>query len=404
MHLKVSKYNITFKEKDYTLLYNSFTGAKIKLPGDFLWLEQKDSLNLESLSNFDIKILKENGVLIDEYKDELDEIKKRQKKAVSSTNELNLTIMLTSKCNFRCTYCFQSEKSTSIDDMLANSIIKFINSKLAESNEKRIKIVWFGGEPLLLKKYISYITNNINHTEELTSEIYTNGYLLDSTFIKSIHDSRRMLENGKGTYDKIIKNLRLLVKKNSPAIITVTSVLDKQNVDLYPKLVEDLFLFKDKIHMDFSFTNSYDGENPDILDRKEIAHYEKKYYSLLKEKGVGVINEPRIIPISCIAENINSFFISPDKNIYKCMTASENKESKIGELNYEGEAVLINDKFNSWVDNSLIISDECVDCNLLPLCMGGCPLVRLGDHPNENEDVCYYQKDRGRLKYRIFGI
>ena len=57
---------------------------------------------------------------------------------------LNVTIMLTLDCNFRCPYCFETLKKENISNKLQN-IVHFITNFLVDNDIKHLNINWFGG-------------------------------------------------------------------------------------------------------------------------------------------------------------------------------------------------------------------------------------------------------------------
>lgn len=95
---------------------------------------------------------------------------------------LNVTIMLTLDCNFRCPYCFETLKKENISNKLQN-IVHFITNFLVDNDIKHLNINWFGGEPLLEILNIEKVYNSIYPLCKLKgisydSTITTNGYLL----------------------------------------------------------------------------------------------------------------------------------------------------------------------------------------------------------------------------------
>ena len=146
-------------------------------------------------------------------------------------SELVLTILPTGKCNFKCPYCFESDKSfcrTAMTMEKQNTLLKFVQKVIPK--HKSLTIGWFGGEPLLEPQIIKYLSENLIRMCNArflpySSEITTNGFFLDEkTFdmlyklkiysyqitidgVKEHHDKYRIARNGKGTYDIIMSNL-----------------------------------------------------------------------------------------------------------------------------------------------------------------------------------------------------
>ena len=120
--------------------------------------------------------------------------------------------------------------------MFEKTFIKFLNQNISKYSS--LFIEWFGGEPLLAKKYVISIAKKARGICKkinipFLSSITTNGYylnyavfseLLDGNVIyfqvtidgnKKWHDKYRPLKNGDGTYEVIFNNL-LSIKRNVP--------------------------------------------------------------------------------------------------------------------------------------------------------------------------------------------
>jgi len=135
-------------------------------------------------------------------------------------------LMITSMCNFNCTYCFE-EKKKQIN-------MKFEDFEPFLSAGGTMKMFVFGGEPLInsefltdLKRYVNRRSDTPRFVRQKLSEsakvIITNGYLIDKRLDeilendlilqvsvdgpKHVHDANRVLKNGEGTHEHIMKNI-----------------------------------------------------------------------------------------------------------------------------------------------------------------------------------------------------
>ncbi|WP_231503507.1 radical SAM protein [Paenibacillus sp. 1-18] len=147
---------------------------------------------------------------------------------------LNLTILPTFSCNFRCPYCFENLTSksgkSSFSQKIQNEILTFIEESIKKLNIKRIVVNWTGGEPLLEFKKITILMERINLIADenkinVAHFMVSNGYLLTVERAKILselgvkriqitidgskasHDQRRILANQEGTFDKIMRNI-----------------------------------------------------------------------------------------------------------------------------------------------------------------------------------------------------
>lgn len=146
-----------------------------------------------------------------------------------------ITLVVSEECNQRCRYCtysggYKYKRSHSRIMMDSATMKKAVDFYFSHSTRREEKgIAFFGGEPLvnfgLIKECVKYVSERYS-----TSNIFnmtTNGTLLTEEKIdflaenrfsilisidgpKEIHDRNRVFKNGKGTFDRLMKNLRKL--------------------------------------------------------------------------------------------------------------------------------------------------------------------------------------------------
>src|SRR4051812_32168631 len=98
------------------------------------------------------------------------------------SGKLNLILLPTEACNFRCTYCYEDFELGQMTSRVVNGIIALIDSRA--SSLDNLEISWFGGEPLLALSVIRRIMNHARNVAgfhpglTISSNITTNGYLL----------------------------------------------------------------------------------------------------------------------------------------------------------------------------------------------------------------------------------
>ncbi len=361
-----------------------------------------------------IEDLKKGFFLIDDDDDELALIRYNLLRNKYSTNRLGLTIAPTSDCNFRCIYCYEknSINTSYMSEETQKNLINFIKNQL--NNIRYLSILWYGGEPLLAIDIIEKLSNEIielcnKYNVVYNSDMISNGYLLSKKNIETInkceiksiqitldgppkiHDQRRFLEGGKGTFEKIIYNLYEYKNIIPPVALRIN--VDKKNVDSINEIIQ---ILKDKNLLDK--VNPYLGyvENiDDIYDNNNCLKYNE--FSKLdfsfnnSELNSSTITDkyPTILSSFCAADKQNSIVINSDGKMYKCWNDIGIKEMSVGDLN------------NSNFKPSKILYDYmlydptkdnvCSVCKFMPICMGGCPSRRI----RKNADRC------SRYKYTI---
>jgi len=149
---------------------------------------------------------------------------------------LEVMFLTTRSCNFRCRYCTEGGyfADSDMDSETIESAVKYLRDMMTAKGTKHLKVGFYGGEPLLNTDAILYSTQLLRETcegigVELLLFIITNGFLLvPSTFNalattgiqcfqitldgpQRVHDSRRSLEGGAGTWQRIMSNIEYVV-------------------------------------------------------------------------------------------------------------------------------------------------------------------------------------------------
>lgn len=100
---------------------------------------------------------------------------------------MNIIIKPTNNCNFDCLYCYNAGASTS-RVMSVEEAKRIINKVYTASDDRTIRFIWHGGEPLLMGE--DFYRNILEYTQEIESSsrrikhsIQTNGFLLRTEYI-----------------------------------------------------------------------------------------------------------------------------------------------------------------------------------------------------------------------------
>jgi uncharacterized protein len=283
----LSKYNIFLE--DYKILFNTLTGYIIKLNDN----------ELEKL---------ERGIVPEELKDIIEE-------GFSATfdefihtftkNVFEPTLVLTYRCNFDCVYCFQKafRDNSSVSDKVVNCFIKYIRN---HENGRKVRVTFFGGEPLLeiqrikeismklsdLKYSFSVVTNGSLLTKHIVNELKSLGLshvqvTLDGP--REVHDKRRYFVGGRGSYDIILKNLRDI---QDDVNIVLRVNIDVNNITSFRELLRDLKqngITKVRLDPHLVHENVFRNEYWDyILPKDKEGEILVKVWEIAKEEGFGI--------------------------------------------------------------------------------------------------------------------
>lgn len=403
--MKKSKYNFFFEsdEENKVIAYNAMTNS--------LALLEKEKFNqiediLEGNCNDKelIDNLKKGQFLIEDDVNELEVLRLDMLSSRFNTDSLGITIAPTLGCNFDCVYCYEENHDdfSKMDEETQQALVKHVKSQA--NTISNLSITWYGGEPLaafdvienLSKQFIEICEEN---NVEYFAGIVTNGYLLSEEILSKFndlkinfmqvtldgteeyHDSRRFLKGGQGTFNRIVNNLA--VAKGYVENIALRINTDKENSN---KVTEVLDVLEEKelltsVNPYLGFVDSYnDCYNKDTcLSANDFSNVDINFYEELKNKGVSVdklSKYPTRVYNYCTADSSCGFVIDNKGDLYKCWNDVGRADYKFGNIN---ENTTLTSNMKNLLLYDPTTDEECVDCEFLPICMGGCPSKRMNN-------------------------
>ena len=165
------------------------------------------------------------------------------------------TILTTTGCNARCFYCY--EKGTKPVTMTAETASRVVRYIVAHRGDEKVKIGWFGGEPLVNAKVIDQICTELNgQGVPFRSMMISNGYLFDANKIQRAKDLWQLQKvqitldgtahiynqvkdyvyRGVNAFERVLENIGLLTAAGIRVVIRLN--VDKHNIDEMAELVE----------------------------------------------------------------------------------------------------------------------------------------------------------------------
>lgn len=369
--MKKSRFNIYFELEEKNYIFNTKSNALIEYENDIFSNTQyiNDLLSLGILIEDDID---EVAILVDEINENI----------MKKSTVLNVTILLTNQCNFRCIYCYQDKHSSYLSIKSADEFARVIEDIFMENEYTEFNIHYFGGEPLLNLNTLEYLDEKLKRLCEkynitFLRHITTNGSLLTKevitkfnfneiqlTFDGSKENHELFRVNSFFSYENQLNLINDILTLSNSTILCRMNVCEenKENIDGY---ITNLFnRFKTKriiiyIHRMEKYTenNLYT-----VLDNEQYARVEFLSKSLLSE--------------------LNHEYKIPKSLYYNCSTANGNTIVVNTDLSLRFCTVVSNDSFKHFdkecIQNksSLKLADECMNCKVLPLCLGGCPVQR----------------------------
>ena len=423
--LKKSKYAFFINKEDgHYIVYSSLSGAVILFDDETYITRLKNIVQNDIISDEDedevITLLKSKMLLIDEKTDENLLLRTvYEESIVRSTNALEIMLIVTKQCNFRCTYCGQPHENKIMSWATYSGVLMFIRNEVAKHKYQKVKITFFGGEPLLeIQNILAFLEKVKELSKELSIEyeagMSTNGYLLTPQNYDALsslnctkyqisvdgmaytHDRTRPLASGGETWERIINNLKYMI--TTPDYFSVT-LRTNFNMDVAESMIEFYKFVQDhindkRIHIYFeTIKDQGNKDTPRILNAIEGMMLNIDLTEIVREHGLDCINTTiRTKPCSmiCYASKPNFFIFDEDRKIKKCSYDLNAEDNIIGELDDNGVAHIAFERYGRWAYSDYLLLDNCRKCKALPLCLGKrCPrnLVIAGKRMMCNVDL-----------------
>ncbi|TCU77205.1 uncharacterized protein EV204_10263 [Tissierella praeacuta] len=373
--LKESIYNHHFKVDNREFVFNCKENGLIEV----------DNSNLLDMPKYYNELI-EQGYLIDnevdEFKELIEEVGYNVKNDFFS---LDITLSLTEKCNFNCVYCYQTRNPVEMTIKEADKLLEKVRTLLEINNYKELRISYFGGEPLLNYNILLHLHNEFKKMCDKLHILYlpylvTNGYLLDieniiqinfetiQITIEGMKDTHNHLRKSNfNSFDKIISNIDNIIDRiNSRIIFRIN--LCKENVleasELIKYLTKRYSKYLERISFVFSQMekHSLDAEF-EMLSYDEFCMAYLECFKTLQLCGKDIII-PNSLPNPCPFVTKNAYYLSPKLELLSCTGKDDSMEYEFTVSN------IINER------KDFPYPEECSECKVLPLCMGGCEVKR----------------------------
>jgi len=438
----VSKYNIIFKTpEEEMIIFNPLWGAM-----DFIDQEEVDVL--EKIKNSEdcygeeetVAAFQEAGYVCMNEAIENAKFAAEYQEFVQHMASMpeNFFIIPSYACNLACVYCFQKEmekKYEIITDDVIDQVFRTIDTIRAErGNKGRPQMSIYGGEPLLdNKKQIKAMKRILEESQKrgFKKLIITNGVTLkkfatmladahiDEVHVtldgcRKVHDARRMMKGGQGTFDVIVEGIEAALEKGLQ--IHLRMVVDKNNLEALPDLLKFL---DEKKWRDFPNFRMHVGRTYEC-GTVSISAYKEKYYISMVEllryyaehasqlKGVdftfrrlrrtlytGKAPSPLF---SYCPSCTNEFVFDLRGDIYPCPGGCGDTQLRVGTFYPQVEYF---DIFHKWRSRTILRIEKCQQCDTALVCGGGCPLENVAEGKDIFEPACFPVKEEMQIGVNV---
>lgn len=326
---------------------------------------------------------------------------------------MHLTLHLTSRCNMRCTYCYEAEDGYAQKDMPLETALAAIHQQESAHN---IGVIFFGGEPLLRKDLIADIIEQTlgTDTQAYHYKVTTNGLLLDEEFFDfsdrtglqialshdgqaTSHDRYRHAAAGGGTFAALQPKLELLLARRPYAPVLL--VVNPDTASAYYNNVR--WLHEQGVKYVIASLNHHaPWTDADLFVLRQqyeklydwifaLYRAEDRFYFSPLEKIIG----ERILggDYGCCQAGIRQISVAPDGTFYPCVQFVGRREYAIG----NAFAGLDTVRRDALYQQNLSMPKECAGCALHGRCHNRCACLNLqctGDLTRPPAILCEYER------------
>ena len=318
-----------------------------------------------------------------------------------------LSLAIAQKCNLGCTYCYaqQGEFGGAAKNMTRETADRAVDLMvLGAEPGARLNLAFLGGEPLVNRATLQAVTRRAAELARqrgvtMTFSITTNGTLInetDAAFFEEfgfavtvsldgpaeVHDQLRPTKGGKGSFERLMKNVRPLLALQRRMQVTARVTVTPKNLRLRETL--DEFLAEGFHSVGFSpLLRSPNGSDEMQADTLELMlgemidcgrEYERRTLAGERYAFANMVNAMREIekgthrPYPCGA-GAGYLGVSADGELAACHRFVGDEEGAMGNLQDGVDRT----KRSTWLaDRHVHRQEPCGKCWARYLCGGGC--------------------------------
>lgn len=325
------------------------------------------------------------------------------------SDTLELILMSSEDCNFRCTYCYEDFKRGTMLSEVREGVKNLVRKRIKKLNQ--LNVSWFGGEPLYgwgavedLSPFFLDIANE--HEVPYSGHMTTNGYLLTPEVAEKLlswkvhhfqitldglpqhHDRSRCARDGSPTFQQIFDNLTSLSQRDAYFHVTLRVNFDQNNASDLPQFVDLLsstFVDDHRFSLSLSAVGKWGGPNDaqlDVCGGDDAANIRQRILDQAKRQGLNIStlrDTARLGSQVCYAARPYNYLIGATGKVMKCTIVLDTDESNVvGRITPEGDLELDQERMALWTEPAFEQDSQCRKCIVLPNCQGiSCPLIRM---------------------------
>ncbi len=410
-----SRYNVRATAEDGRLvLWNTLSGKlTVFEAGDRpVVLELLQKAGIESPKENVVAYLADRGYLVHRGVDEFRQFQQLFGQQHYRTDALELILMPSEDCNFRCTYCYEDFARGTMTPAVREGVKNLVRKRIKRLS--RLHVSWFGGEPLYGWEAVEdlapfFVEIADEHEVPFGAHMTTNGYLLtpevaDKLFAWRIrhfqvtldglpehHDHSRIGRDGSPTFARIFDNLKALARREESFFVVLRVNFDPVSAPGMPRFID---MLAEEFHDDPRFglglhaVSKWGGPNDaqlDVCGGDESERIRRDIMAQAKRQGLNfgsLRDATRMGSQVCYAARPYNFLIGATGKVMKCTIVLDKDDyNVVGQLTPEGDLELNADRMALWTEPAFEQDAQCRKCVMVPTCQGiHCPLVRIEQH------------------------
>ena len=317
------------------------------------------------------------------------------------------------RCNLACTYCFYSRKSSLYprSTVMPKGVLEAMTRQFLEMTTSEASFNWQGGEPSLagLEFFEEAVRLQKRYArgQRVANSFQTNGTLLDEDWAKffkrrnflvgisldgpkSFHDFYRRSKSGAPTFDRVLDSINLLRSKRVQ--FNVLCVVNDKNVG-HPDELYDFFVNNGIRFLQFVPCLEWDESKgrpyPFSVDPKSYGKFLCRLFDRWKEDFPNVyirlfnsVLSMRLggqTGLCMLAPRCGSYVVIENNgDVYPCDFFVE-PGLRLGNLmKVHLRQIVESSAFIKFAEAKGRLPRECLECEWLDLCFGGCQYHRRG--------------------------
>ncbi len=417
MKYNISRYLNVIDLGSSALLFNGVNGCMDEISGALADIFRSGvQARLEELDAAAAKVLLNRGHITPlSPEEELAKFKEFSKTLHNGlecrAQHAGIMLLMSYNCNLACKYCYQQHhrphKSKAImSEALVDDIFgKYLAQIVPGADPKKTNISFYGGEPFLpsneavIRRALGYAkrygmpANAISNATMVDTmpDIFGEGpgfvnsvqVSLDGS--RELHDKSRVPLSGEATYDRIVKNMKMLLERKTQ--ISIRLNLDRRTLGSVQALVKDLKekgilgnkyarIYASPLHdniakvdatdfMDMTdlssrvFSLGIDLEHPVSLRANEMSRLFRQ------KRGLGLNRT-----CSCMQTMQRTLVVDAFGDLYACFEEAGYPEFRVGHVSGSGvEFFPLHDNYRT---RHIANMEECVKCSVALVCGGQC--------------------------------